>query len=76
MQIPVLLSVQFDAWIESHELYPYYQYCTEYLKVFCDKEDITELVRKYPDIEMAIWENLQKEFPRKGKNLKTDIWIE
>jgi len=81
-QTTILLSVQFDAWTESHEQYPYYQYCTEYEKVLYEDEyerkekDITELVRKYPDVEFAIWEELQEKYPRKGKKLHTSFCLD
>lgn len=79
-QTTIFLSVQFDAWIEPHEQYPYYEYCTEYQKVLYEglheKKDITEIVRQYPDVELAIWEELQREYPRTGKNLHTNLCLD
>ena len=75
-QTTILLFIQFDAWIESHEQYPYYQYYAEYDKVLCGEKDITELVRQYPDIELAIEEELQREYPKTGKNLRTNFCLD
>ena len=75
-QTTILLSVKFDAWIESHELYPYYEYCTDYEKVLCEEKDITEFVKQYPDIEFAIWEELQNQYPRTGKKLHTNFCLD
>jgi hypothetical protein len=77
-QTTIFLSVQFDACVESHEQYPYYEYCTEYGKVLYEEEekDITGLVKQYPDVEFAIWEELQREYPRTGRNLHTDFWLD
>jgi len=75
-QTTIFVSVQFCAWTESHEQYPYYQYCTEYEKVLCEGQDITELVRKYPVVELAILEELQREYPRTGRNLRTSFCLD
>jgi len=75
-QTTILLSVRFDAWIESHELYPYYQYYAEYDKVFCEGKDITDFVLQDSDIELTIGEELQKQYPRTGRNLHTSFCLD